>query len=462
MTATPFAVPAHLRPDGLCAIVNHLLGFDDAPDTTSALPQAPPPASQPRPAGAGRRQFEFLIDGQLVRTSIAKCLTERHLSSESVVTIEFFEALPPPSGAADCPHSDWVRAVAIADHVGGRADDDRAAASLAPLILSGSYDGCLRLWSTAGQCVGTSESVADRAVNAVSWLPLAQQPMAGCLSASQDHAVRVWSVDTQAATVMPAGQMLGHTDGVMCLGVAAELDLGKIRVCSGGCDASIRVWTLDPAHLSASGAGQPTDAADVRSTDRGDGRSKRLRRDQPGVPAVPPSLQADAVLTGHHGVVAGTHWAELGTIVSAGWDSAIRVWDVESGTNSATLNGPHGALCSAYSRVSRLIAAGHSDGRIRLYDPRAGAGSAVVSATLAGGQRNGLIGGVAWSPANSHHLASVSHDGALRLWDVRATNALHVLPAHEQKALCVDWSAAGVLATGGADNHLRLHAIPLA
>lgn len=42
-------------------------------------------------------------------------------------------------------------------------------------------------------------------------------------------------------------------------------------------------------------------------------------------------------LQGHTQPAAGVVWVEPGEIVSAGWDMCIRVWDVTTGSNSATL-----------------------------------------------------------------------------------------------------------------------------
>ena len=42
-------------------------------------------------------------------------------------------------------------------------------------------------------------------------------------------------------------------------------------------------------------------------------------------------------LQGHTQPATGVVWVEQGEIVSAGWDMCIRVWDVTTGSNTATL-----------------------------------------------------------------------------------------------------------------------------
>ena len=64
---------------------------------------------------------------------------------------------------------------------------------------------------------------------------------------------------------------------------------------------------------------------------------------------------------------------------------------------------------------------------------------------------------VQWHPHLSHILASISHDGQLRLWDTRATKPLHTLAAHQGKALALafDGEKGEKIYTGGEDGVVR-------
>ena len=73
---TPFAVPGKLTRYGLSEVINHLLALDP-----------------PKP-------FDFLVDGELVRTSLEKLLLRKGISAESILDVEYIPAVGPPSDEA--------------------------------------------------------------------------------------------------------------------------------------------------------------------------------------------------------------------------------------------------------------------------------------------------------------------------------------------------------------------------
>lgn len=58
-------------------------------------------------------EFDFLINGEFLRTDVSEFLKEREISSEDVIEVEYIEKHPPPEPQDCLIHDDWVSAVAV-------------------------------------------------------------------------------------------------------------------------------------------------------------------------------------------------------------------------------------------------------------------------------------------------------------------------------------------------------------
>ncbi|RUP49005.1 NUC135 domain-containing protein [Jimgerdemannia flammicorona] len=90
-------VPARLKRYGLSEIVNHLLG--------SGM-YSPPGTLTKNPV-----PFDFLIEGQFLRTSLSEYLENAGLSTENLITIEYVESMLPPTPMSSFQHDDWISSV---------------------------------------------------------------------------------------------------------------------------------------------------------------------------------------------------------------------------------------------------------------------------------------------------------------------------------------------------------------
>lgn len=90
--AVPYLVPTTWRRSHLSTLVNRLLhqGQDEA---GSAIP------------------FDFIVDGQLLRTSLGEWLLQKGLTEESTVDIYYVRSTLPPKFSAAFEHDDWISGV---------------------------------------------------------------------------------------------------------------------------------------------------------------------------------------------------------------------------------------------------------------------------------------------------------------------------------------------------------------
>lgn len=142
----PVYAPISLKRYGLSEIVNHLLGSE-----------------QPIP-------FDFLIEGELLRTSLQDYLVKKGLSSETYLNIEYTRAVLPPSYLASYNNDDWISSIDVGDRS----------------IISGSYDGVVRTWNLSGK-VEKQYSGHSGAVRAVKFISNTR-----LVSCGNDRTLRMW------------------------------------------------------------------------------------------------------------------------------------------------------------------------------------------------------------------------------------------------------------------------------
>ncbi|OLL22640.1 Ribosome biogenesis protein ytm1 [Neolecta irregularis DAH-3] len=189
----PILVPLELKRYGLSEVVNHLLASE------TPIP------------------FEFLIDGELLKMSLANYLTAKGLSTESVISLEYVKSIIPPLFHSSYLHDDWVSSV----HVSGQH------------ILTGSYDNIARLWDFSGNVVCTFKG-HNRPIKAVKILDGVY------LTASMDRSIRVW--ETTSCRL----ELVGHK------GPIEDIDSIDEKVISACADGMVRVWGISTEYESKS------------------------------------------------------------------------------------------------------------------------------------------------------------------------------------------------------------------
>ena len=90
----------------------------------------------------------------------------------------------------------------------------------------------------------------------------------------------------------------------------------------------------------------------------------------------------------------------------------------------------------------------------RLYDPRSKEGVIVRSQFTS---HDGWVTCLDWCAARQELFASGGCDNLVKMWDWRSCRTpLYDLRGHEDKVMCVDWGEKAVVASGGADNEMKL------
>ncbi|OGM47097.1 hypothetical protein ABOM_003721 [Aspergillus bombycis] len=381
----PILVPTGLRRYALSTLVNNLLGND-----------------KPIP-------FEFLINGSFLRTSIDEYLTANGISAETTLEIEYVRALIPPLHIASFEHDDWVSSVDVLSATSPAAS--LASATIVAgqeKILSGSYDGLLRVWNMSSQIIATSPSAADGGHTASIKAAKFVSPNS-IVSAGLDRTVRLWKYsedgDGFSGKIAPQLELYGHKDPINSLSVHAPSN----RILSASSDHSIGFWSTKKSDAPAA----PEDLLPSAAL-----RSSKRRKLNSSVTT--PQRGPLALLSSHSAPVSAAIFDSNDSTVgySASWDHSLRTWDLVTATLVDTRTTAHSLLSLEHLPEHHLLAAGTSARHITLIDPRASA--TTIAAMTLRGHTNAVVS-LARDPNSSYGLISGSHDGTCRIWDIRAT-----------------------------------------
>lgn len=400
----PLFVPVSLKRYGLSEVVNQLLELE------KSIP------------------FDFLIDGQLLRSSLDSYLTVHGLSSETTLTLEYARSILPPSFLSSFAHQDWVSSVHIS--------------RLSPFVATGSYDGIARLWDLSGKV--THQLVGhNAAVKTVQWTDEGR-----LVTGSSDRNLCLWRLkegeeNPQDVEVSALAVLQGHTgsvDDVACRGTS---------IVSGSADTTVKLWSTNYKELPA-----PSTANDSGST--ASQKRRKLAEKNLASARVRGPLGS---LTGHTSPVTGVvfHASDSQVAYSVSQDHTIRTWDLATQTLIDTRTTSFPLLSITTLAQAGLIACGSSARHITLHDPRTT--TSTTQAQLIG--HTNFVVSLAPSPDNQYMFASGSHDGTTKIWDIRAQKSIYTITRESGESPTavygVDWHTSIGITSVGQDKKLQIN-----
>ena len=420
----PMYAPISLKRYGLSEIVNHLLDFE-----------------KPVP-------FDFLIDGELLRTSLQDYLVKKGISSETFLNVEYTRAVLPPSFLSSFSNEDWISSLDVGDN---------------KHIISGSYDGVVRTWNLSGK-VDKQYSGHSGPIRAVKYISNTR-----LVSAGNDRTLRLWKTknddlktpsfdDDDEEENIEDGKTLAILEGHSAPVVSIDIS-DNSRILSGSYDNSIGFWStiykemtvVDPMEELNGDSKMSTAARKRRKLTLKDGT---IRRRAPL-----------ALLESHTAPVEQVLFDNTDNTVgySVSQDHTIKTWDLVTARCIDTKTTSYSLLSVAQLPTLNLLACGSSARHITLHDPRVASSSKITQQQLVG--HKNFVSSLDTCPENEYMLCSGSHDGTVKVWDVRATTPIYTITREDaavekgvnDKVFAVRWAEKVGILSGGQDKKLQIN-----
>ncbi|KZT63327.1 ribosome biogenesis protein YTM1 [Daedalea quercina L-15889] len=374
--------------------------------------------------------FDFLVRGEILRGTLAEWCTEKGIGEEETLDIEYFESVMPPQKMSSLPHEDWVSSVSC---------------QLLGYFFTASYDGNVRAFDYSQKLLH-SAAIHSAPVTSICLVPSSSSSSEHLVaSASHDLTARLTTLTLPSDSSQPVqSQTVAslHLHTAPLASISANSSGSHLLTASW--DGLIGVWDTSTPTSDEVPADEPTERK----------KRRRVEEDTPR-----PKRKAPlSVLKSHTARVSKAVFGQESAAehaYSCGFDSTVRVWDVENGVCMNTIaasSKPFLDLALTPSGSSALVCS--TDRTVSQYDFRAAETN--ITASTASLIHPATPACIAVPPAGAEHqLLTGAYDGVVRLWDLRSTKSAVTsfrswdgTEKKGKKVLSVDW-ARGVVGVGG-------------
>ncbi|KAK7052860.1 ribosome biogenesis protein ytm1 [Paramarasmius palmivorus] len=371
--------------------------------------------------------FDFLIRGEVLRTSLAQWCQENGVGEEETLEVEYIESVMPPQKMSEIPHEDWVSSVSC---------------ETPGYFWTASYDGYLRAFDYSKNAV-FSTLAHSAPVTSVCTIPSQDSDETSYLlgTASHDMSAQLIQVSlpaepSQKATSKTLAKLHLHTAPLSSI---ASNSSGT-HLLTSSWDNLIGLW--DTAVPISDEVPEPT------VTERERKRRRKLNSGEDS--ASKPKRKAPiTVLKSHTARVSRVIFGRDHVAYSCGFDSTVRLWDTDNGVCTHTITASEKPFLDMILNADGSTAlAAATDRTVTMYDIRSSSTS--VNASV-GSLPHPATPSCLAAGSTPHQIVSGAYDGITRLWDLRSTkSAMASLKAWdgEKKVLSIDWKM-GMVGIGG-------------
>jgi ribosome biogenesis protein YTM1 len=315
-------------------------------------------------------------------------------------------------------HNDWVSTVA-------------GFSQKKPTLLSGCYDGFLRLFTTKMDKTQL-QAQAQAHIGPITAIHIDEKDEESYVAtAGKDHMAILWKIGAGFKSFEPIVKM----EGANCPLQTIVINPAGTRCVTAGWDCHMRLYKYENIHQSEYGV-----------------NSNQLA----------PSISEFAILGSHTLCVTGLSWTSESNLYSCSMDQSLRKWDLDF---------PAAPKCSNILKTNRavtcvdtcpiynnnIVAYGSTDGILRIWDSRDKT-CREKNELKTFSSHTEWLSTISWCPKREFLLASGSFDGSIVVWDIRVETPLATISrAHNGKVLSISWFKPEMITSGGTDCKLKFY-----
>ncbi|KAH7869958.1 WD40-repeat-containing domain protein [Lentinula edodes] len=380
--------------------------------------------------------FDFLVKGELLKTSLGGWCTENNIGEEETLEVEYIESVMPPQKMSDIPHDDWVSSVSC---------------QMAGYFYTASYDGHVRLFDYSQKPV-LSAPAHSAPITSLCLIPesksiIGDEDKSSHLIATSSHdlcaqitRISLPSDSTSKSESKAIARLYLHTAPVSSI---ASNSTGT-HLLTSSWDTLIGVW--DTTVPTSDEVPEPLINERERKKRRklnGGTTESTFKRKAPTMVLKSHTARVSRVVFGNPG--------SESTVYSCGFDSTVRLWDVENGVCTHTITSSEKPFVDiALNSDGHTALAASTDRTVTLYDVREASSNHSIS-TSSGSLVHTATPSCLSTGATPHQVFTGAYDGVVRLWDLRSMkSAITSFKAWDgmKKVLSIDWKR-GMVGIGG-------------